>query len=86
MDFQNANLEQKLNAQRQAEANSPATAQAGAAIGSGLRRPSVAQEHESAINHHRDHLEKNIKATMFYRENPAFAEFVDLIRRGIIQI
>lgn len=85
MDFQNQNLEQKLNAQKQADAvSSTAAVQAG--IASGNKGPSVAREHENAINFHKDQLHKNFQASSFFRENPAFAEFVDLIRRGIIQV
>lgn len=56
-------------------------------IGKNAERPlsGVAQEHDKAIAFHQEHLLRNHRAADFLRANPSFAEFVDLVRRGIIQ-
>lgn len=43
-------------------------------------------EAEQKVGFHRDQAEKADQAAAFFRENPAFDEFIRLIRSGAIQI
>lgn len=49
-------------------------------------RPTIREEHEKSFAHHNEQLNKHERAIAFFRENPAFDEFVRLIRQGVIQI
>ena len=42
-------------------------------------------EAEKSVGYHRSQAEKHDRAIAFLRENPAFDEFVRLVRAGIIQ-
>lgn len=49
------------------------------------RTPSMRETAEKAVGHHREQAEKCDRAAAFFRENPAFDEFIQLVRSGIIQ-
>lgn len=49
------------------------------------RPPTLREEAEKRVGHHRDQAEKADQAVAFLRENPAFDEFVRLVRAGVIQ-
>ena len=44
-------------------------------------RPSPAEEAEKRTHYHYEEAEKASRAAHFLRENPAFSEFINLIRR-----
>jgi hypothetical protein len=46
----------------------------------------IRYEAEKSVNYHRELAEKYDQAAAFFRDNPAFDEFVRLIRSGAIQI
>lgn len=50
------------------------------------RRPSLREEAEKSVGYHREQADKHDRAVAFFRENPAFDEFIQLIRSGAIQI
>jgi len=50
------------------------------------RRPSLREEAEKSVGYHRLEAEKQDRAAAFFRENPSFDEFIQLIRAGAIQI
>lgn len=47
---------------------------------------SRAEVHERAANHHRGQMQKNIEASMFLRQHPEFATFLDLLKSGAIAV
>jgi hypothetical protein len=49
------------------------------------RRPSLREQAEKSVGYHRDMADKNDRAVAFLRENPAFDQFVQLVREGVIQ-
>jgi hypothetical protein len=49
------------------------------------RPPTLREEAEKQIGYHRDQADKADRAVAFLRENPAFDEFVRLVRAGVIQ-
>jgi hypothetical protein len=49
-------------------------------------RPSMRSEAEQQVGYHRERADKADRAAAFFRENPAFDEFIQLIRAGVIQI
>lgn len=51
-----------------------------------IEPPTLRGEAEARVGHHRQEAEKADKAAAFFRENPAFDEFVRLVRQGAIQI
>jgi hypothetical protein len=50
------------------------------------RKPTLREESEKAIGYHRSQADRADTALAFFRANPAFDEFIRLIRSGIIQI
>ena len=48
--------------------------------------PSLRAEAEQRVGYHRSQAEKHDQAAAFFRENPAFDQFIRLIRSGAIQI
>jgi hypothetical protein len=50
------------------------------------RKPTLREESEKAIGYHRSQADRADKALAFFRANPAFDEFIRLIRSGIIKI
>ena len=52
----------------------------------GVYDPSLRAEAEQRVSLHRAEAEKHDQAAAFFRENPAFDQFVRLIRSGAIQI
>ena len=49
-------------------------------------RPSTLREEaEKKIGYHREQADRHDRAVAFLRENPAFDEFVRLVRDGVIQ-
>jgi len=56
-------------------------------IGMGYqRRDTLREEAERSVGFHRELADKADRAAAFFRENPAFDEFIRLIRSGAIQI
>jgi hypothetical protein len=53
---------------------------------SSYRQPSAREQAEKNIAHHAEQHAKNIEAVNFFAENPAFDQFIQLIRKGVIQI
>ncbi len=52
----------------------------------GVYDPSLRAEAEQRVGYHRSQAEKHDQAAAFFRENPAFDQFIRLIRSGAIQI
>jgi hypothetical protein len=50
------------------------------------RRVTLREEAEIRVGHHRQEADKADRAASFFRENPAFDEFIRLIRSGSISI
>jgi hypothetical protein len=48
------------------------------------KRPSLREESEKQVGYHRAEADKYDRAIAFFRENPAFDEFVQLVRSGVI--
>jgi hypothetical protein len=48
-------------------------------------RPSMREQAEKAVGHHREQADKFDRAAAFFRDNPAFDEFIQLVRSGAIQ-
>lgn len=48
--------------------------------------PTLREEAENRVGYHRSEADKQDRAVAFFRENPAFDEFIRLIRSGAIQI
>lgn len=48
-------------------------------------RPSMSSEAEKKVGYHREQADKHDRAAAFFRENPAFDEFIQLVRSGAIQ-
>jgi len=48
--------------------------------------PTLREEAEKLVGHHREQANKHDLAAAFFRENPAFDEFIRLIRSGAIRI
>ena len=49
------------------------------------RLPTLREEAEKQIGYHREQADKADRAIAFLRDNPAFDEFVRLVRAGVIQ-
>ena len=49
-------------------------------------QPTFAEQHEKQAVYHREEAAKNLRATDFFHLNPAFDEFVRLVREGIIKL
>lgn len=47
---------------------------------------SLADEQEKSALYHQDEANKAKMAAAFFRTNPAFEEFIKLIRQGVIQL
>lgn len=48
-------------------------------------RPSPREQAEKNVGYHRDQADKNDRALAFFRENPTFDQFIQLVREGVIQ-
>ena len=48
-------------------------------------RPSLRSQAEQQVGYHRQEADKHDRAAAFFRENPAFDEFIQLVRSGAIQ-
>lgn len=46
----------------------------------------LADLHDKSVHHHYEEAEKNGRAARFFRDNPAFDEFIRLVREGVVQI
>lgn len=55
-------------------------------LGGAPRRASLREEAEQQGGFHREQANKCDMAAAFFRENPAFDEFIRLIRSGAVQI
>lgn len=52
-----------------------------------LRGPATLEEtHEKSVHNHYMLAERDGRAARFFRDNPAFDEFIRLIREGVVQI
>jgi hypothetical protein len=49
------------------------------------RRSTPKEESEKNFEHHRDQADKSGRAVKFFQINPAFSDFVELVRSGAIQ-
>ena len=49
------------------------------------RHWSMRDEAEKQVGYHREQADKHDRAAAFFRENPAFDEFIQLVRSGAIQ-
>lgn len=82
-------VEQKIRAAGIPASNEKAfhsnTQQAGC-VGLDYRVPSQREQAEKNMAHHYEQAQKSSEAANFFRENPAFDEFIRLIRAGVIQI
>ena len=47
--------------------------------------PTLRDEAEKQVGYHREQADKHDRAAAFFRENPAFDEFIQLLRSGAIQ-
>jgi hypothetical protein len=47
--------------------------------------PSLREQAEKSVGYHRSEADKHDRAVAFFRENPAFDEFIQLVRSGAIQ-
>jgi hypothetical protein len=59
-----------------------------AVVGLGAYRqptPTLREESEKRVGYHREQADKHDRGAAFFRENPAFDEFIRLIRAGAIQ-
>ena len=76
----------EVNAKIQAQnACTPASNLDGCATTS-WKPPSLRQEAEERVGYHRTQADKHDLAAAFFRENPAFDQFLQLVRGGAIQI
>ena len=48
-------------------------------------RPSMRSQAEQQAGYRREQADKHDRAAAFFRENPAFDEFIQLVRSGAIQ-
>lgn len=49
------------------------------------RPPTMREQAEKQIGYHREQADKLDRTAAFFRENPAFDEFIQLVRSGAIQ-
>ena len=73
-----------MKAQQAKAVNTDCCNQAVAGIGS-YRRPTLQEEAEKQAIHHSEMANKCAQAAAFLSANPAFDEFVRLVRAGVIQ-
>jgi hypothetical protein len=52
--------------------------------GCAVRSPTQREQAEKNVGFHREQADKADRAAAFFRENPAFDEFIQLIRSGVI--
>ena len=78
----------EVNAKIQAQnACTPASNLGGCGAATTSRKPlSLRQEAEKNVGYHREQADKHDRAAAFFRENPAFDQFIQLLRSGAIQI
>lgn len=50
------------------------------------RPPTLREQAEKSVAYHSDQAQKHNAAAAFFRDNPAFEEFVQLLRSGAFQI
>lgn len=58
----------------------------GPAVANGPRRVSLVEESENQSAYHQEQAFRLARGAQFFRDNPAFAEFIELIRQGSISI
>ena len=49
------------------------------------RTDSMREQAEKAVGHHREQADRFDRAAAFFRDNPVFDEFIQLVRSGAIQ-
>ena len=80
-------MNSKYDAQvQQANADAGTYAKAMAGCGSSYQRPSALEEMEKNAAHQSEQLQLKSRGIDFLRDNPAFNEFITLIRTGSISI
>ena len=50
------------------------------------RPPTLREQAEKQVGYHREQADKHDRAAAFFRENPVFEQFVELLRSGAFQI
>ena len=77
---------EKMKAQQTGANNQSCCTEYGPAItGIGYSRPTLQEEAEKQAIHHSEMANKCAQAAAFLSANPAFDEFVRLVRAGVIQ-
>jgi hypothetical protein len=79
------NFEEQIAAQMQA-AKVQADCAHNVSENATTRRKTLREESEESVVYHQREAERRNRAAAFFRENPAFDEFLQLIRAGTIQI
>lgn len=59
--------------------------QAASPAGHPYSAPTLRDQAEKQVGYHRQEADKHDRAAAFFRENPAFDEFIQLLRSGAIQ-
>jgi hypothetical protein len=75
----------RIRLQREGHINAPWLSEVSETPTSSIR-PTMADEAEKQSGYHSDLATKAARACMFFRANPAFEEFIRLIRSGAIQL
>ena len=84
MNMNEAKLKQA--AEQKYQASTPMRPECGEALGTQSYRPSPADEAARNAVYHSEQSMKHSRAADFFQTNPAFSDFVELIRSGAIQI
>ena len=90
LDFENAKRDIRAAQEKAYYAVDPRNGEAPTEPGPqekcGVYDPSLRAEAEKRFSYHAEEAAKQDKAAAFFRENPAFDQFIRLIRSGAIQI
>lgn len=84
-DLNEANAKQVAEKAYYAQGQTPQKPYYGDTCGTAEGRPSMRSQAEQQVGYHRAQAEKHDRAAAFFRENPAFDEFIQLVRSGAIQ-
>lgn len=74
-----------MNDSNEVNAKQTADKACGDTCGPAEPNPSMRSKAEQKVGYHRAQAEKHDRAAAFFRENPAFDEFIQLVRSGAIQ-
>ena len=90
--YQDAEVNEKMAAEREYLRKSAVGATLGQAqayrgdtCGGEEASPSIRRQAEQQVGYHRTQADKWDRAAVFFRENPSFDEFIQLVRSGVIQ-